>query len=226
MTHGHVKPNPDGSKARCGGPGICPECAIELGLSIKEQRLKNTIELPQSKYEERFRVIANGTTMLASFSIYKMAEEYIWKMTDSFGDLRIEKVWALKNTAPRRWTSTEIATARRTGDDIGLPDDFVDSNAYDTVEAERDKLKAENKKLEHAIKQEIFNNDEFGCEFTYIVIAKRENAEMSEQLQRERRKVELLYTELNYYIMDCGRKQAEQKEIDEQIEAIDKGEEQ
>jgi len=147
-------------------------------------------------------------------------------MTDSFGDLRIEKVWALKNTAPRRWTSTEIATARRTGDDIGLPDDFVDSNAYDTVEAERDKLKAENKKLEHAIKQEIFNNDEFGCEFTYIVIAKRENAEMSEQLQRERRKVELLYTELNYYIMDCGRKQAEQKEIDEQIEAIDKGEEQ
>jgi hypothetical protein len=29
--HGHVNPNPDGSKARCGGPAICPVCARELG---------------------------------------------------------------------------------------------------------------------------------------------------------------------------------------------------
>lgn len=27
--HGHVTPNPDGSKARCGGPAICGECARE-----------------------------------------------------------------------------------------------------------------------------------------------------------------------------------------------------
>lgn len=25
--HGHVFPRPDGFKARCGGPGLCPECA-------------------------------------------------------------------------------------------------------------------------------------------------------------------------------------------------------
>jgi hypothetical protein len=29
MNHGHVTPNPDGSKARCGGPGICNECSRE-----------------------------------------------------------------------------------------------------------------------------------------------------------------------------------------------------
>lgn len=29
MGHGHVKPNPDGSKARCGGPGLCDECSKE-----------------------------------------------------------------------------------------------------------------------------------------------------------------------------------------------------
>jgi hypothetical protein len=29
--HGHVVPNPDGSKARCGGPAICSECAREAG---------------------------------------------------------------------------------------------------------------------------------------------------------------------------------------------------
>lgn len=29
--HGHVTPNADGSKARCGGPAICPKCASEAG---------------------------------------------------------------------------------------------------------------------------------------------------------------------------------------------------
>lgn len=29
--HGHVTPNADGSRARCGGPGMCPECAVEAG---------------------------------------------------------------------------------------------------------------------------------------------------------------------------------------------------
>lgn len=30
MGHGHVIPNPDGSRARCGGPGLCAECSREL----------------------------------------------------------------------------------------------------------------------------------------------------------------------------------------------------
>jgi hypothetical protein len=29
LGHGHVTPNPDGSKARCGGPRICAVCARE-----------------------------------------------------------------------------------------------------------------------------------------------------------------------------------------------------
>lgn len=29
MNHGHVTPNPDGSRARCGGPRLCSECSIE-----------------------------------------------------------------------------------------------------------------------------------------------------------------------------------------------------
>lgn len=28
--HGHVRPRPDGVKARCGGPALCSECAREL----------------------------------------------------------------------------------------------------------------------------------------------------------------------------------------------------
>ncbi len=29
MGHGHVIPNADGSRARCGGPGLCDECGRE-----------------------------------------------------------------------------------------------------------------------------------------------------------------------------------------------------
>lgn len=33
--HGHVTPNEDGSKARCKGLSICPECALELARKGK-----------------------------------------------------------------------------------------------------------------------------------------------------------------------------------------------
>lgn len=33
--HGHVTPNKDGSKARCGGPAICRECRAEAGQFCK-----------------------------------------------------------------------------------------------------------------------------------------------------------------------------------------------
>lgn len=35
MNHGHVKPNPNGSKARCGGPAICKDCATELAQYLE-----------------------------------------------------------------------------------------------------------------------------------------------------------------------------------------------
>lgn len=30
--HGHAWPRPDGVKARCGGPGICRECAVDAAM--------------------------------------------------------------------------------------------------------------------------------------------------------------------------------------------------
>jgi hypothetical protein len=32
--HGHVYPEPDGQKARCGGPGVCRLCAADLATKI------------------------------------------------------------------------------------------------------------------------------------------------------------------------------------------------
>lgn len=38
-SHGHVVPNPDGSKARCGGPGLCSTCSREA--AVEWRRLKD-----------------------------------------------------------------------------------------------------------------------------------------------------------------------------------------
>ena len=34
--HGHVKPNQDGTVARCGGPAVCAICALELARLTKK----------------------------------------------------------------------------------------------------------------------------------------------------------------------------------------------
>lgn len=38
--HGHVWERPDGIKARCGGPGICPECSSDVASKGWENRRK------------------------------------------------------------------------------------------------------------------------------------------------------------------------------------------
>ena len=48
MGHGHVTPNPDGSKARCGGPVMCSKCAQELAqlqrIQATGQKMAEVIE--------------------------------------------------------------------------------------------------------------------------------------------------------------------------------------
>jgi hypothetical protein len=40
--HGHVRPRPDGVRARCGGPGMCPVCSTEKCRLIAEQETKTS----------------------------------------------------------------------------------------------------------------------------------------------------------------------------------------
>lgn len=47
--HGHVTPNPDGSKARCGGPALCGVCARELAVGRTVDR-KQTCPRRMNEY--------------------------------------------------------------------------------------------------------------------------------------------------------------------------------
>lgn len=40
-NHGHVTPRPDGMVARCGGPAICAQCALELARKKKPKKKKS-----------------------------------------------------------------------------------------------------------------------------------------------------------------------------------------
>ena len=59
--HGHVTPNADGSRARCGGPGFCPQCNAEAGAlwavhknriaALEADLVKVRAELAQARVE-------------------------------------------------------------------------------------------------------------------------------------------------------------------------------
>jgi hypothetical protein len=38
LGHGHVTPNADGSKARCGGPGLCNQCSQEFARTHRQPK--------------------------------------------------------------------------------------------------------------------------------------------------------------------------------------------
>jgi hypothetical protein len=49
--HGHVTPNPDGSKARCGGPGLCRQCSQELYAQQPVNALKAHVSISDAEFD-------------------------------------------------------------------------------------------------------------------------------------------------------------------------------
>lgn len=53
MGHGHVTPNADGTKARCGGPSICHECARDAAQLGVAYSLQPAIDLARENAAKR-----------------------------------------------------------------------------------------------------------------------------------------------------------------------------
>lgn len=112
MGHGHVVPNPDGSKARCGGPTLCSECATELsrlldscGVTIgKGSYSAGPLKLDTDKqvffYEQEFYVLSN-------FSAFRLK----WVFHD-FDTSEHAYHWARFDVPQDEWSTSEIARAR------------------------------------------------------------------------------------------------------------------
>ena len=57
--HGHVAPNADGS-ARCGGPAICSECAIEAAQKKLDDAASKPFRTEWDAVEKRYVLILDG----------------------------------------------------------------------------------------------------------------------------------------------------------------------
>jgi hypothetical protein len=55
--HGWVTPNADGSVARCGGPGLCPQCSVEAGRPPRKKQKP----LPRHRLHLALRCSCGGT---------------------------------------------------------------------------------------------------------------------------------------------------------------------
>ncbi len=59
--HGHVVPNPDGTRARCGGPGACPQCSQEYAREHMKKE-KQYDPPPRAPFEVRLTVTGDTWT--------------------------------------------------------------------------------------------------------------------------------------------------------------------
>ena len=55
MGHGHVIPNSDGSRARCGGPALCDECSREESLASSKATVSAAVYEAAVKGRQEFR---------------------------------------------------------------------------------------------------------------------------------------------------------------------------
>lgn len=67
--HGHVTPNANGTKARCGGPGICLQCSAEKVGKVASNERRDTI------YAEMIKALSDAVK-LGDFGITDGASKF------------------------------------------------------------------------------------------------------------------------------------------------------
>lgn len=85
--HGHVKPRLDGARARCGGPGRCPECSAEFDAAAAQWT--SAVAAADAErialYSERAHLVALLTTVYPSRLAYSDPATPEWAVVTVLG---------------------------------------------------------------------------------------------------------------------------------------------
>lgn len=75
--HGHVRPRPDGQRARCGGPAICPVCATEQAQALRAQAAGTDKRplCPHGWVQTECEACNNATPVVVFFGNYAAARD-------------------------------------------------------------------------------------------------------------------------------------------------------
>jgi hypothetical protein len=80
--HGHVYPRPDGARARCGGPGICPECGLEFARKhAADLRAQKASSTDPDRLEREVQIAEVGRRVEGFKYLCAMPGEGRWSQT-------------------------------------------------------------------------------------------------------------------------------------------------
>lgn len=77
--HGHVRPRPDGVKARCGGPGICTKCNVEQAMYGEKKTDEEKILYWMSRAKEAEQMVVDLTRKLQAESGKQIEAAEAWE---------------------------------------------------------------------------------------------------------------------------------------------------
>lgn len=92
--HGWVRPNPNGMKARCGGPAICPECRAEANPTADCPRAQT---LPEETTEPASQERINAHILIVAGD--RMASLLNWIIEEPDSGLGAEELSAIREAA-------------------------------------------------------------------------------------------------------------------------------
>jgi hypothetical protein len=105
--HGHVTPRPDGARARCGGPGLCPECSREQAAKASSGAGRNryTVSAP----------VPRDTDQLEAARITSRLRDELERLAADAGDVLVGDITLALDQGDAFGASDGVLTASAAG---------------------------------------------------------------------------------------------------------------
>jgi len=114
--HGHVHPRPDGVRARCGGPTICSDCAVELAAVTGKPELAKTFNVvTHDACQDRIAELEAENARLLEYSKVRRLNALETALAEAYE--MIQHAVAMGNFTPggstEGWANHVLAAIRR-----------------------------------------------------------------------------------------------------------------